>query len=193
MALIDAREEEIDGPLDVLRAGHALADLQLAVLGIDDAATRQAARAVGRGLADGSRGPSATRCSPRRARCVATSDPRGAAHPAAGALARRHEPVADAARLLVGGQARAILTRCPRASTNHGSSSTASKMASTTDASISSSAPTAAFGFEAFRRDVEDAGAWTPVAYYSGAAYALEGRRLERRCQAVAWLAEARQ
>jgi len=47
VALIDAREEEIEGPLDVLRAGHALADLQLAVLGVDDAATRQAARAVG--------------------------------------------------------------------------------------------------------------------------------------------------
>ena len=46
VALIDAREEEIEGPLDVLRAGHALADLQLAVLGIDDALTRQAARAV---------------------------------------------------------------------------------------------------------------------------------------------------
>ena len=45
-ALIDAREEEVEGPLDVLRAGHALADLQLAALGIDDAATRQAARAV---------------------------------------------------------------------------------------------------------------------------------------------------
>ena len=41
------REEEIDGPLDVLRAGYALADLQLAVLGIDDAATRRAARDVG--------------------------------------------------------------------------------------------------------------------------------------------------
>ena len=46
VALIDAREEEIEGPLDVLRAGHALADLQLAVLGIEDAPTRQAARAV---------------------------------------------------------------------------------------------------------------------------------------------------
>jgi phytoene/squalene synthetase len=45
-ALIDAREEEVEGPLDVLRAGHALADLQLAVLGIDHAATRQAARGV---------------------------------------------------------------------------------------------------------------------------------------------------
>lgn len=27
------------------------------------------------------------------------------------------------------------------------------------------------FGFEEFRRDVEDAGAWTPVAYYSVASY----------------------
>jgi hypothetical protein len=46
VALIDAHEEEIEGPLDVLRAGHALADLQLAVLAIDHAPTRQAARAV---------------------------------------------------------------------------------------------------------------------------------------------------
>jgi phytoene synthase len=47
LALIDAREEEVEGPLDVLRAGHALADLELAVLGIDHAPTRTAARAVG--------------------------------------------------------------------------------------------------------------------------------------------------
>ena len=32
--------------------------------------------------------------------------------------------------------------------------------------------PDGSFGFEEFRRDVEDAGAWTPVAYHSGAAYA---------------------
>src|SRR5712675_1005778 len=41
VALIDAREEEIEGALDVLHAGHALADLELAVLGIDHAPTRQ--------------------------------------------------------------------------------------------------------------------------------------------------------
>jgi phytoene synthase len=46
-ALIDAREEEIEGSLDVLRAGKALADLQLGVLGATDSATRQAAHAVG--------------------------------------------------------------------------------------------------------------------------------------------------
>ncbi|MDP1841671.1 MAG: squalene/phytoene synthase family protein [Reyranella sp.] len=45
-ALIDAREEEIEGPLDVVRAGHALADLQLEVLGVRDGASREAARAV---------------------------------------------------------------------------------------------------------------------------------------------------
>jgi phytoene/squalene synthetase len=45
--LIDARDEEIDGALDVVRAGQALADLQLAVLGVtNDPATRQAAHAV---------------------------------------------------------------------------------------------------------------------------------------------------
>jgi hypothetical protein len=46
VALIDACEEEIDGPLDVLRAGHALADLELAVLGVADEASRRAVRAV---------------------------------------------------------------------------------------------------------------------------------------------------
>jgi len=45
-ALIDAREEEIEGPLDVMRAGHALADLELAVLGVEDASSQQAAHAV---------------------------------------------------------------------------------------------------------------------------------------------------
>ena len=46
VALIDAREEEIDGPLDVLRAGHALADLELAVLSVADEPSRRAVRAV---------------------------------------------------------------------------------------------------------------------------------------------------
>jgi phytoene synthase len=45
--LIDAREEEIEGALDVVSAGHSLADLQLAVLGVTDQPTRQAARAIG--------------------------------------------------------------------------------------------------------------------------------------------------
>lgn len=46
-------------------------------------------------------------------------------------------------------------------------------------------------GFEEFRRDVEDAGAWTPVAFYSGLNFQTrdEARRAARR--AVAWLADA--
>jgi phytoene/squalene synthetase len=47
IALIEARGEEIEGPLDVLRSGGALADLQLGVLGVNDAPTREAAHAVG--------------------------------------------------------------------------------------------------------------------------------------------------
>jgi phytoene synthase len=46
VALIDARAEEIEGPLDVVRAGTALADLELGVLGVEDETTRKAAHAV---------------------------------------------------------------------------------------------------------------------------------------------------
>ncbi|MCF8531774.1 MAG: squalene/phytoene synthase family protein [Reyranella sp.] len=46
-ALIDAREDEVEGPLDVMKAGRALADLQLDVLGVGDTASRDAAGAVG--------------------------------------------------------------------------------------------------------------------------------------------------
>jgi phytoene/squalene synthetase len=46
IALIDARAEEIEGPLDVVRTGAAFADLALAVLGVNDATTRKAAHAV---------------------------------------------------------------------------------------------------------------------------------------------------
>ena len=50
--------------------------------------------------------------------------------------------------------------------------------------------PDGSFGFEVFRRDVEDAGLWTAVAYHSGAAYALEGGGLSGCRRAVSWLAE---
>lgn len=51
--------------------------------------------------------------------------------------------------------------------------------------------PDGSFGFEEFRRDVEDAGAWTPVAYYSRAAYASKEAALEVAITRVAWLGEA--
>ena len=51
--------------------------------------------------------------------------------------------------------------------------------------------PDGSFGFEAFRRDVEDAGLWTAVAYYSGAAYGSKEAALTAAVDAVSWLAEA--
>ena len=51
--------------------------------------------------------------------------------------------------------------------------------------------PDGSFGFEEFRRDVEDAGAWTPVAYYSRAAYDSTEVTLAAALVAVAWLGEA--
>jgi hypothetical protein len=51
--------------------------------------------------------------------------------------------------------------------------------------------PDGSFGFEEFRRDVEDAGAWTPVAFYSGTAYATREAALKAAAARVVWLAEA--
>jgi hypothetical protein len=51
--------------------------------------------------------------------------------------------------------------------------------------------PDGSFGFEEFRRDVEDAGAWTPVAFYSGTAYATREAALSAAVARVVWLAEA--
>ena len=53
--LIDAREEEIEGPLDVMRAGHALADLELERAGRRrrrEASRRQAAQGARDRLAE---------------------------------------------------------------------------------------------------------------------------------------------
>ena len=51
--------------------------------------------------------------------------------------------------------------------------------------------PDGSFGFEEFRRDVEDAGAWTPVAYYSGATYGSTDAAYGAAARAVGWLAGA--
>ena len=51
--------------------------------------------------------------------------------------------------------------------------------------------PDGSFGFEAFRRDVEDAGAWTPVAYHCSAAYCSMDEALGAAAKAVAWLPAA--
>lgn len=53
------------------------------------------------------------------------------------------------------------------------------------------SRPDGSFGFEEFRRDVEDAGAWTPVRFYSGTSFATQQAALAAAVTAVVWLAEA--
>ena len=51
------------------------------------------------------------------------------------------------------------------------------------------SRPDGTFGFEEFRRDPEDMGAWTPVAYYSGREFPSEEDAIAAAREAVAWLA----
>lgn len=50
--------------------------------------------------------------------------------------------------------------------------------------------PDGSFGFEEFRRDPEDAGAWTPVRYFSAAVYRSRQAALAAAAAAVPWLAE---
>jgi hypothetical protein len=48
--------------------------------------------------------------------------------------------------------------------------------------------PDGTFGFEEFRRDPEDMGAWTPVAYYSERAYATAEDAVAAARKSVHWL-----
>jgi hypothetical protein len=48
--------------------------------------------------------------------------------------------------------------------------------------------PDGTFGFEEFRRDPEDMGAWTPVAYFSNREFRSEVEALSAARQAVPWL-----
>jgi hypothetical protein len=50
------------------------------------------------------------------------------------------------------------------------------------------SRPNGSFGFEEFRKDPEDLGAWTPVSYFSGHEYPTESDATFAACQAVPWL-----
>ncbi len=51
--------------------------------------------------------------------------------------------------------------------------------------------PDGTFGFEEFRRDVEDVGEWTPVQSYSGTVYATGDAALNAAIAAVPWLGKA--
>jgi hypothetical protein len=50
--------------------------------------------------------------------------------------------------------------------------------------------PDGSFGFEEFRRDVEDGGLWAPVQYYSGVAYASSTEALDAAERRVSWMAD---
>ena len=50
--------------------------------------------------------------------------------------------------------------------------------------------PDGRFGFEEFRRDPEDMGTWTPVAYFSEREYATEEEAVAAARESVPWLAE---
>lgn len=49
--------------------------------------------------------------------------------------------------------------------------------------------PDRSFGFEEFRRDIEDAGDWTPTAYYSGLTYPAPQMAYSAAETTVHWLA----
>ncbi len=51
--------------------------------------------------------------------------------------------------------------------------------------------PDGTYGFEEFRRDVEDRGEWTPVCFYSGSVYASREAALAAALHCVAWLHDA--
>jgi hypothetical protein len=53
------------------------------------------------------------------------------------------------------------------------------------------SRPDGSYGFEEFRRDVEDRGEGTPVRYYSGSVYASQEAALAGAMKSVAWLPDA--
>jgi hypothetical protein len=50
--------------------------------------------------------------------------------------------------------------------------------------------PDGTFGFEEFRRDPEDMGAWTPVAYFSGLRYDTKDEAVAAARESVRWLGE---
>jgi len=50
--------------------------------------------------------------------------------------------------------------------------------------------PDGTFGYEEFRRDPEDMGAWTPVAYFSGRQYETELEAVTDARESVRWLGE---
>jgi len=52
------------------------------------------------------------------------------------------------------------------------------------------SRPDGTFGFEEFRRDAEDMGVWTPIAYFSATTYRSQPDAVAAARRLVTWLGE---
>jgi hypothetical protein len=50
--------------------------------------------------------------------------------------------------------------------------------------------PDGTFGFEEFRKDPEDMGAWTPISYFSGMTYPTADEAVSAARAAVPWLSQ---
>ena len=50
------------------------------------------------------------------------------------------------------------------------------------------SRPDGTYGFEEFRKDPEDMGAWTPVSYFSGREFPTESDAVSEATRLVPWL-----
>ena len=50
--------------------------------------------------------------------------------------------------------------------------------------------PDGSLGFEEFRRDPEDMGAWTPIAFHSSREFTSEAEAIDAAREAIPWLGE---
>jgi hypothetical protein len=59
------------------------------------------------------------------------------------------------------------------------------------DRCVDLSSPDGTYGFDEFRRDVEDRGEWTPVSYYSGSIFEYREAAPAAAMQSAMWLEDA--
>ena len=78
---------------------------------------------------------------------------------------------------------------CPRDSTNRGWFSTVFQAFDGDRCVDIFRRPEGTFGFEEFRKDPEDMGAWKSVSYFSAREYPSEVEATDAACQAVPWFA----
>ena len=98
-------------------------------------------------------------------------------------------PAAD--RRTPGMQPREVTLRCMSSRLDSSWSVLASHQTAEGDRCVDLFArPDGTYGFEEFRRDPEDMGAWTPVSFFSGSEYATASDALGAARRLVPWLAQ---